>query len=179
MQIKVFYPEHVYDIPDIRHISEIGRFQSKKIFNNLDQMDANINISSSDEHAISRRERILGINPEEDNTLEERKFMVKINWWSNHIFTMKNLKEKLDLLLGSGSYIVNPDYENKEIQIEISLPKKNMYDMTIKILDNIIPLDYFLQVGIDFNKYEDYETYTNEKLKIKTYGQLREEVIDF
>lgn len=100
MHVKVCYPDAVLNIRDIKAIIDAGDRIGEALENDLDELDANIDIKSAKESGISRREKILGINPLDTTGLEDRRLEVLARWYDTPVYTETTLRNKLDSIMG-------------------------------------------------------------------------------
>ncbi len=68
-------------------------------------------ISTADEYGISRFEKLLGIYPNTDDTLESRRSRVQSKWFNQIPYTFRVLLQKLMALCGSADFTVMQDFE--------------------------------------------------------------------
>lgn len=47
------------------------------------------------------------------------------------------------------------------------------------LFEQMVPLDYLLEIILRYNQYKKYKPYTYKQLKEKTYYQLRNEEVTF
>ena len=76
-------------------------------------------IATADEHGISRFENILKILPLKEDTLETRRARVQSQWFNSIPSTVKGLISKLNVICDDANLILNKDFENYLIEIEI------------------------------------------------------------
>lgn len=147
------------------------------VWENVHKIFYNHFISTADEYGVSRFEKMLGITPNVDDTLEFRKAVIKSKWCSQIPYTEKGVKDKLKILCGSEDNFI---YEYKEylLKIKIALVKKNMVNEVLNLLYQIIPENIRIQVELLYNTHEIISDYRHRDLAKYTYGQLRDEVLN-
>lgn len=179
MHVRVEYPDAVINIREIKACVDAGDIAGEILEKYLEEADQNIAIKTAAESGIRRREKILGIQPLDTTSLEERKVEVLLRWWSSPVYTETTLRQKLDAVLGSGNYILNIDIDQKLVFCAVEITRKYMVKSVEDLFEQMIPLDYVLSITLRYNQYKKYKPYTYEQLKEKTYYQLRNEEAAF
>ena len=169
MHINVEYPDVVIDIREIKACIDAGDNVGRILEDYLEEIDHNITIKTAEESGIQHREKILGIQPLDTASLEDRKVEVLLRWWSSPVYTETTLRQKLDAVLGRENYILDIELDKKQVSCQVEVTRKYM----------MVPLDYLLEITLRYNQYKKYKPYTYKQLKEKTYYQLRNEEVTF
>lgn len=175
MHIKVNYPEIVLGIRDVKAAIDAGDKVGTMLEKAVEELDANISIKTAAESGIARREKILNIKPLDSASLEDRRLEVLLRWWSMPMYTENTLRQKLDSVLGAGQYTLTIDLEQKIVSCQIELTRKLMITAIQDLFEQMIPLDYLLDISLRYNQYKRFVIYTYAQLKSYTHKQLREE----
>ena len=91
-----------------------------KAWEAVDEVLRNHFISTADEYGIARREKLLGIYPSEDASLESRRARVQNRWKDRLPYTMRVLERKLSELFGGGHHFfvwLRPDSYDLELTV--------------------------------------------------------------
>lgn len=152
MHVKVYYPDVVFDIKDIRAVVDAGDKIGERLEQDLDALDSDLNIKSSKESGIIRRERILGINPLDTTSLEDRRLEVLARWYDTPIYTETTLRNKLDSIMGKGKYILNINLEEKIVRYETEPIERLMLNTVHTLLDQMVPLDYMIAIRFKYKQ---------------------------
>lgn len=67
-------------------------------------------ISTADEYGIGRFEKILGIYPSSEDTLESRRSRVQSKWFTKIPYTWRVLLEKLTMLCSGSGFVLTQDF---------------------------------------------------------------------
>lgn len=175
MQLE--YPSIILNIDQIKALYDIEEITGRKIETSIDNLDKDININSSTENGISRRESILGIEPLNTDTLEDRRFRVAIKWNDTYPYTLPNLKKRLNELVGDGNYSLEIDNTIPKMVARIALDRKEMYTAAYEMIEKIVPLNIILDINLMYNTHSDLSRYTHEQLSKMTHTQIKEEVM--
>lgn len=76
-----------------------------------DQVLKNEFIEMADEYGISRFEKMLGILPSREDTLESRRARVRSQWINVLPYTVRMLLQKLQIVCGSTDFVLKNDFE--------------------------------------------------------------------
>lgn len=152
MHVKVYYPDVVFDIKDIRAVVDAGDKIGERLEQDLDALDSDLNIKSSKESGIIRRERILGINPLDTTSLEDRRLEVLARWYDTPIYTETTLRNKLDSIMGKGKYILNINLEEKIVRYETEPIERLALNTVHTLLDQMVPLDYMIAIRFKYKQ---------------------------
>lgn len=104
-------------------------------------------ISTADEYGIARREKILGICPAEDASLESRRARVK-NMWSNRVpYTLGMLAQKLSALFGDTNFKLSHDFsQSYTLTIATGLEKYGQVEELDKVITSMVPCNITVDV---------------------------------
>lgn len=152
MHVKVYYPDVVFDIKDIRAVVDAGDKIGERLEQDLDALDSDLNIKSSKESGIIRRERILGINPLDTTSLEDRRLEVLARWYDTPVYTETTLRNKLDSIMGKGKYILNINLEEKIVRYETEPIERLALNTVHTLLDQMVPLDYMIAIRFKYKQ---------------------------
>lgn len=99
-------------------------------------------ISTADEYGISRFEKLLGIFPTRDDTLESRRSRVQTKWFNIIPYTMKVLLQKLTVLCGDTSFILTNNFvEGYTMNLVTDLELYGQVEALEYIINTMIPLN--------------------------------------
>lgn len=178
MLINVQYPEVVLNIKDVKASVDAGDKMSEILERHLIELDNNINIMTSEESGIARREKILGINPPDTASLEDRRLEVLIRWYDTPVYTEVTLRNKLDSVLGKGNYRLTIDLDTKTVSCQIELTRRLMFKSVEELFEQMVPLDYLIDITLRYNQHSTLAKYTHAQLARFTHFDLRNEVIN-
>lgn len=109
-------------------------------------------ILQASEYGIGRYERILGIEPSKNESLEDRRKRVYLLWNRKIRWTHRTFLKWLDVYLGKGNYKLSLDYDNYGIEIDVTI-KGSLYfdldDLSRQVRD-IIPANLTQFIRIKF-----------------------------
>lgn len=108
-------------------------------------------ILQATEYGLSRYEGMLGIKPEENETLAERRKRVYFLWNKQIIYTHRTLEKILDFLIGKDFYEVTLFYDDYGIWIDVVVSRDFDLDALYYLLRwKILPANLDIQLRLNF-----------------------------
>lgn len=173
MLVKVTYPEVALGIKEVKAAIDAGDTVADVMENSLEELDGNTAVSSAYLSGIEHREKVLGVQPSDTASLEDRRLEVLLRWYDTPLYTETTLRTKLDTVLGPGKYVLTVDLDRKLVSCQIELTRKHMFDSVMGLFEGMIPLDYLIDVSIRYCQYYELEQYTHAELSAHTHDQIR------
>ena len=97
-------------------------------------------ISTADEYGRSRVEKMLGINPTSEETLESRRSRVQSKWFNKIPYTMRVLLQKLTVLCGNTDFSLTHDFKvGYTLTLETDLELYGQVEELEYIINSMIP----------------------------------------
>ncbi len=167
-------PEIVSGIRDISEIYRVNDIQEIRLDAEIGQLEDDIMISSSGEEKLKRYEKLLGINPKDTESLEDRRLSVKSRLDGNTSYGVDGIVKSLEALCGGKKFNLVEDYTEEHVHLQISLEAKKRYSSAMEILEQMLPLNIFLTGEILYHTYGILKAYTYEDLAAYECGAIRE-----
>lgn len=174
MQLE--YPEILLNIDEIKAVYDAEETTGGNLSEEIESTDKNINITTSTEYGIKRREEILRIHAQDTDSLDDRRFRVLIKWFDSYLYTFKDLMERMDNLLGKGNYTIVIDTDTMTMTCLLELTKRQMYDDFVDLLESIVPVNIIMDISLRYRQWLEYKKVSWGELKTKTWYQMRNEV---
>lgn len=106
----------------------------------VDRILYNLFIATADEYGISRYEKMLGIYPSDEDTLESRRSRVQSKWFNMIPYTMKVLLQKLTVLCGSADFTIIHNFsEGYTLTIITDLELFGQVEELESIINSMLP----------------------------------------
>lgn len=175
MQLEI--PFVIENIDEIRAIYNAEEKTGSKLETEIESKDFDAYIRTATEYGISRRESILKIKPQDTDSLEDRRFRVLSKWYDDYPYTYNDLIARLDNLLGKGNYTIVVLPEEMELRCLVELTRKQMFSDFEKLLEDIVPLNITIDVGLRYNQHNRLQNFTHKALEKYTHEQVRNEVL--
>ena len=142
------------NVPDIAKIYEINDKQIDEVENAATQLDKDIFFETMGEERIVRWEKILGITPPDNYSLEDRRIKVHLKVLEKVPYSYRILTSKLDTILGQGTYTLT--INNNVLGFTCSVLEQDTFNNVIEMLEDIVPLNMYILVTN--NLYRDIGT---------------------
>lgn len=178
MHVNIEYPEAVLNIKDVNAVIDAGDNVGDALEKALFELDNDICIKSSEESGIIHREKILGINKRDTDSIEDRRLEVLLRWYDSPLYTENVLRQKLDATLGENQYILNINLDTKIVSCLVELTRKRMQKSVNDMLEQMVPLDYLISVAIRYNSWEKVsKNLTWQQARQMAWRTMKEEVL--
>lgn len=136
-------------IKQIKEFKEIAKAEEPELRYLLEAIDRTLNgmfIETADEYGIKRFEEMLGIIPEEGDTLSVRRYRVLAKWSNTNTYTIKELREILISYCGADNLEIIERYDEYMLEIIASLPVKGSLEIVRDLLEDIIPCNLVISL---------------------------------
>lgn len=134
-----YLPPVLQNIRELQVITDSENPEFQLVFDTSEKVLGNLFIHDADEAGIKRYEKILGIKPSSNDTLETRRFRVLSRWNDRMPYTWKALLEKLDTLCGEGNYTIILKNDEYTIDLTTYLGVYGEFNELSNLLEKVIP----------------------------------------
>lgn len=142
-----YLPKFLQDIIEYKAIMNSEDIEIEKIKEEINNSVNETSIEDATEIGIARYEKILRIKTNTSLSLEDRKFLIKNKLLNRAPFTINWLKNKLENLCGKDNYIIDINYEDLSLDIQIGYMFAEATEELRKDLRNIIPANVTINVN--------------------------------
>ena len=172
-----YLPEYLKKYYELREIMKTESAELDNIKLQHEQAVDDRYVISCGIYGASRFEKMLGITPLLDDSLENRKFRIlskqSVSIPYNYIFLMR----QLEMLCGKDNYYLEMDFDNQTLNVKVGLTSKNMLDSIKEVIFSAVPCSVLTIVDLLYNRHKFLGNYTHKQLASYTHKQLREDVI--
>lgn len=137
-KLKEYIPEFLYGLPEIKYPSQAIDTQIKKLWDAENKRFRNHFIDSCDEDGIKAYEKILGITPDPDATLQDRRDYAKMMWNFSVPFSERYFLNYLEGICGE-DFSYEKDASKCEIYITVGLLSKPITKAINDVIQRIKP----------------------------------------
>ena len=134
-----YLPEFMAEYREMKIITDVEDPEFNLFWGLLRQTVNNQFITTCDEQGISKFEKMLKLYPYESDTLEMRIARVLVEWNAQLPYTMRRLKQMLDVLCGVGNYKINLKHNEYVIEINTYFYDSKMLTQLNKLLLKVLP----------------------------------------
>ncbi len=132
-------PLFVAEYKEIQQIMKTENPEFNLLETEAETIQNNQYIITCDENGIGRFERLLNIVPLPDDTLNSRISRCLMRWNETVPYTLKALKNRLDLMCGEGNYQLIPHFNDYSLELIVSLSLSGQAEELDNMLSYILP----------------------------------------
>lgn len=118
-ELITFLPDFMKQFVEMQEIMKVGDIELERLDTNTQVLLSDAYIEDCDEYGIQKYEKMLGITPNEEESLESRKTAVLLYWNDSVPPTWRILIEKLNNYLDVNNYDLDYDLERYHIDFTI------------------------------------------------------------
>lgn len=170
-------PTFLQEIEDFKALTSAEQDEFITLWAELVNVQNEQYLSSSTVYAVKRWEKVLGIVPNDDDTLDERKRRIQVRLRMRPPYTYWNLRDNLIAMCGENGYRLSVDPIALTIEIRISLEIKFMFEEVGRMFDKVLPVNLLLDYRLLYNTHFDLTRFTHAQLAALTHFQIKEEVL--
>lgn len=174
-QYKDYLPPEIQKYLEFREIGNTVDSQFNGIFNSEKRLYDNSFISTLDDYGCTRWEKMLHLVKRDSDSIEDRRLRILTKFLNKLPYTEKRLHEMLESLCGKDGYHLEVNITEECVRVKIELGRKNQFSAVKKMLEEIIPLNLWLDVQLLYNTHRVLGKYTHRHLAQFTHRGLREE----
>ena len=172
INLRELLPLYLQQYKELAEIMDTETPEFRLLESRHNQLVNNRYISTCDEDGIARYEKILGITPKGDDTLEDRIFRCLMKWNTALPYNYAFLERKLKELCGK-EYSLSLDFPGQTLSVKIGIAQKNQYDVVIDMLEEVVPCNLLLKTALLYNRYMDLKPYPHIILGQFSHWELR------
>lgn len=146
-----YLPPIMQNFTEIKQITKVEQTEVNSLDFEIGRVLDNAFIEDCDEYGIKKYEKLVGVTPTAQDTLESRKSRVLIRWNDFIPYSYKVLIRKLNIFCGVNNYDISGDLKNYELFISTHLSIVGQTTELEKMLDKMLP------VPIVFTLFNDLE----------------------
>lgn len=168
VNIIKYLPEFMQKFKEMQQITSSENIDLQEIWYEIDKLMNNQFIESCDLYGITLFEKLLDIIPNENISLEVRKFNVLLNWNGDLPYTYKNLIKKLNFVQGKENYVITTNFNEYELNLDLIDTDFSKTDLLKSTIDRWIPCNISVTIT---NK-----NYRESKLELPSIIYVRNQI---
>lgn len=172
---KDYLPEELKKYKEFIAIGDTVDKQFDKLETDKRRVLLNGFIMTLDDYGCTRWEKMLHLVRRDSDSLEDRRKRILIKFLNQLPYTEKRLREMLTSLCGEDGYHLEVNITEECVRVKIELGRKNQFREVQKMLEDIVPLNLWLDVQLLYNTHRVLGGYTHRHLAKFTHRGLREE----
>ena len=134
-----YLPDFMAEYKEMQLITDVENPEYNLFWEILRQTVDNQFIITCDDQGISKFEKMLKLYPYESDTLEMRIARVLVEWNAQLPYTMRSLKQMLDVLCGAGNYRIKLRNDEYVLVIDTYFYDSKMLTQLNKLLLKVLP----------------------------------------
>ena len=175
--LVAYLPLFVAEYDEIKAALQSETAEFNRAIEYADKTLDNEFVTTADEKGLTRYEEMLGILPNDSDTIEDRRFRVMTRFTECVPYTYRVLATMLEALCGKSGYELTVEPQKYFIEVKVALLVKTQFDSVSKLIARILPCNIRLNVDLLYNTWEILGKYKWSKPKTLTWHDVKEEVI--
>lgn len=139
VRLVPYLPPPIAEFKEISTTLEAEEPEFALVWKAADQVLQNEFIETADEYGLSRFEKMLGVLPSIEDTLESRRARVRARWFAALPFTVKSLAAKLASICGENGFSIVKGFGSYQITIKTGLKLFGEVEEVERLLDAMVP----------------------------------------
>lgn len=176
-----YLPPFLAEFKEIAVTLEAENPEFVLVWNAAERVFQNEFIETADEYGISRFEKMMGLLPDDEDSLESRRARVMSKWLGKLPYTLKMLIKNLTVLCGGSDFKITSNFNGYTIKITTHLRFYSQIQELNELLERMVPanmvIESFNSVGLAVNGVakiytgiKTVGTHKKRKVEIKNYG---------
>ena len=133
-------PPYLKQFKELDKLLEAEQPEIQTVVHSLLGLLNNLFIETAEDAGLKRFEKLVQIYPSPDDTIETRRNNVLAAWYSCDLYTLNNLKKRIEMLQGNKHYLVSWDETDKfTLHLIVDLAQDGQIDYLYKMLEMMIP----------------------------------------
>ena len=176
-----YLPPFLAEFKEIAVTLEAENPEFVLVWNAAERVLQNEFIETADEYGISRFEKVIGLVPSNEDTIESRRARIMSKWLSTLPYTLKILIKNLTVLCGGNDFKVNADFNNYNIRVTTHLRLYSQVQELKELLERMIPANIVIKSfnsiiifadgeAVIYTKVNTVGIHKKRRVEIKNYG---------
>ena len=171
-------PQFICEFFQIQSIMKAEEPEIQKMEDDSEIVKDNMFVTSTNEDGIKRFEKMFGIVPSSNDTLETRRARVMARYTTTATYTMHGLIERLNAICGVDNYTIEFIPNEYRIKIVFSLRVKDLMKTIESMMYEMIPANMICECTLQYNTHETLSKYPQYILEQLTHKELSDSIID-
>lgn len=150
-------PYYYVSIDDFVKLAATQSEEIIRLEESIEQLFRDQFVLTSSLGAIKKREQMLGIQAEPNESLNFRRRRIVNRYQTKPPFTIRYLQQQLDTLVGPGLTIVDVDYEARLLTVTANIDNASIFQEVIRTIETIKPANIVYQQNTALNEMVELE----------------------
>jgi hypothetical protein len=172
--LAIYYPIVYKGVHEIDQLVATENVMFDELDNLTTEAEENQFILTSNSRGLEVYEKMLDIiaNPESDSIQFRRERLIN-RLSAFPPFTLRELKRRLNNLLGSNNYDIEVIYDDYELKLDLKVGVHGKLDEVLRTLISIVPVNMLINPRLIYNRHSTLSQFTHGQLRAYTHNQLR------
>ncbi len=139
INLKEYLPPFLREYKELRAVMETEEPELEIARRAAQRVLDNEFIETADEYGVARFEKLLGIIPSRDDTLESRRARAYSRWFTELPYTLRMFAKKLELMSGGSEFYITEDYEHYRVQVDTGFELFGQADELERLVELMFP----------------------------------------
>lgn len=177
IDLKGYLPEVLKDVREMQAIMDTETPEIQAIWQACEDCMNDQFIIEATENGVARREKMLGIAPSADDTLDSRRLRLLSRYNENTPYTRKTLAQMLEALCGPGGYTLVIITSAFTVNVKVALTVKRQAEIVSEMLERVLPYNMVFTVELIYNTWAKVKPFIWGALNAFTWREIKEEVL--
>ncbi len=168
MDIIGYLPDYMRQYREIKEINNAETPEFKTVSNEITAMPYEFFVDTAKERGLERFEKILGITPSEDESLDYRRFRIKTRLSG----VRQSVGDILASIMPNGGWSVEYDEQNFRLKVGLSLINKNYLSEAERMLDKLLPANIEMECALLHSTHGALSRFKHSQLKAYKHSRL-------
>ena len=133
-------PPYLRQFREMEKLLEAERPEVQALVHNTLYLLDNLFIETAEDMGLKRFEKLVQIYPSPNDTIETRRKNVLAAWYSYDLYTLYNLKKRIEMLQGNQHHSISWDEtDNFTLHLIVDLSQDGQIDYLYKMLEIMLP----------------------------------------
>lgn len=146
VNLAEYLPPFLREYKELKAVMEAENPEFSLLQNAAKRVLKNEFIETADEFGISRFEKLLGIMPSKNDTLESRRARVYSRWFTELPYTLRMFVGRLAQMSGGTEFSVTEDYEHYRVAAETCFELFGQVDELERLVELMFPCNIIADV---------------------------------
>ena len=138
----------------------------------------NIFVLHTNDTGISRYEKMFGLQPSTNDSLQNRQAKVLERYTNTVTYTMRGFVERLNAICGAGNYTVELIPDEYRINVTLELPVAKLVNTISSMLGDMLPANMLCTYSVNYNTHGQIAVYDHQTLGDVTHNEIKTEPLE-
>lgn len=146
VNLAEYLPPFLREYKELRAVTDAENPEFTRLYTAAERVLRNEFIETADEEGVTRFEKLLGILPSKDDTLESRRARVYSRWFTELPYTLKMFVGRLAQMSNGEEFSVTEDYDHYRVRVETCFELFGQVDELERLVELMFPCNIIADV---------------------------------